>query len=68
VTFNVLYHSINIIRVIESRTTRSDVARSTVRERRGKSRFHVGKPETKRPRGRLRLRWEYDIKIDLQVV
>jgi len=28
----------------------------------------VGKPEGKRPLGRLRLRWEDNIKIDLQEV
>jgi len=28
----------------------------------------VGKPEGKRPLGRIRLRWEDNIKIDLQVV
>ena len=28
----------------------------------------VGKPEGKRPLGRLRRRWEYNIKMDLQEV
>jgi hypothetical protein len=31
-------------------------------------RFLVGKPEGKRPMGRPRLRWEDDIKMDLQEV
>jgi hypothetical protein len=35
-------------------------------ERRGVYRVLVGKSEGKRPLGRPRLRWEYNIKIDLQ--
>jgi hypothetical protein len=34
-------------------------------ERRGAYRGLVGKPERKRPLGRLRLRWEDNIKMDL---
>ena len=37
-------------------------------ERRGVYRVLVGKSEGKRPFGRTRLRWEYNIKIDLQEV
>ena len=37
-------------------------------ERRGVYRVLVGKPERKRPLGRPRLRWEVNIKIDLQEV
>ena len=37
-------------------------------ERRGVYRVLVGKPEGKRPLGRLRRRWEGDIKMDLQEV
>jgi hypothetical protein len=37
-------------------------------ERRGVYRVLVGKPEGKRPVGRPRRRWEYNIKIDLQEV
>jgi hypothetical protein len=36
--------------------------------RRGVYRVLVGKPERKRSRGRPRHRWEYNIKMDLQVV
>ena len=36
--------------------------------RRGVYRVLVGKPEGKRPLGRLRLRWEANIKMDLQEV
>jgi len=38
------------------------------RERRGVYRVLVGKPEGKRPLGRHRRRWEYNIKMDLQEV
>jgi hypothetical protein len=37
-------------------------------KRRGVYRGSVGKPEGKRPLGRLRLRWSYNIKMDLQAV
>ena len=37
-------------------------------EDRGVQRVLVGKPEGKRPLGRPRHRWEYNIKIDLQEV
>jgi len=37
-------------------------------ERRGVYRLLVGKPEGKRPLGRLRHRWEDNIKLDLQEV
>ena len=45
-------------------------ARHVVRkvERKGIYRVMVGKPEEKRPLGRRRLRWEDDIKMDLQEV
>ena len=37
-------------------------------ERRGLYRVLVGKPEGKRPLGRLRRRWENTIKMDIQEV
>jgi hypothetical protein len=37
-------------------------------EERGVHRVFVGKPEGKRPLGRLRRRWEDNIKMDLQDV
>jgi len=37
-------------------------------ERRGVYRVLVGKPEVRRPLGRQRLRWEDNIKMDLQEV
>jgi hypothetical protein len=41
---------------------------STYFERRGAHRTLVGKPEGRRPLGRLRRRWEDNIKIDLREV
>ena len=65
---NDLYCSPNIVRVIKSRRIRwvGHVAR--MGERRCVCRVVVGKPEGKRPLGRLRRRWEENIKIDLQEV
>jgi len=66
--FNDLYCSPNIVRVIKSRRMRwaGHVARmwwgGVV------CRVLVGKPEGKRPPGRLRRRWEDSIKTDLQEV
>jgi hypothetical protein len=37
-------------------------------EGRGVYRFVVGKPEGKRPLGRLRRRWENNVRMDLQEV
>ena len=39
-----------------------------MRERRGLYRVLVGKPEGKRPLGRPRRRWEYNIKMDFHDV
>ena len=41
---------------------------STYGEIRGVYRILVGKPEGKRPLGRLRRRWEDNVKVDLQEV
>ena len=56
------------MRLIKSRRMRWEghVARMGVR--RGVYRVLVGKPEGKRPLGRPRLRWEANIKMDLQEV
>ena len=65
---NDLYCSPNIVRVIKSSRMRwvGHVAR--MGESKGVFRVLVGKPEGKRPLGRPRLRWEDNIKIDLQEV
>ena len=59
-----LYASPNIIRVIKSRRLRwaGHVARMT--ERRGAGRVLMRKFGRRRPLGRHRRRWEYNIKMD----
>jgi len=65
---NDLYSSPNIVRVIKSRrmSWAGHVARMV--EERGVYRVLVGKPEGRRPLGRPRRRWVYNIRIDLQEV
>ena len=65
---NDLYSSPNIFRVIKSRRMRWVGHVMRMGERRGIYKVLVGKPEGKRPLGRLRRRWEDNIKMDLQVV
>jgi hypothetical protein len=63
---NDLHSSPNIVRVIKSRRMRwvGHVAR--MGEERGMYRVLVGKPKGKRPLGRPRRRWVYNIRMDLQ--
>jgi hypothetical protein len=63
-----LYSLPNIMRGVKSRRMRwaGHVARMV--EGRGVYRVLVGKPEGKRPLGRPRRRWQYNIKMDLQEV
>jgi hypothetical protein len=63
-----LYSSLNIVRVIKSRRMWwvGHVAR--MGEGRGVHRVLVGRPESKRPLGRPRRRWEDNIKIDLREI
>jgi len=63
---NDLYCSPNIVRVIKSRRMRWAGHVERMGERRGAYRVFVGKPEGKRPLERPRLRWEDNIKMDLQ--
>jgi hypothetical protein len=65
---NDLYSLPIIVRVVKSRRMRwaGHVARRG--KGRGVHRVLVGKPEERRPLGRPRLRWEDNIKMDLQEV
>jgi len=65
---NDLYSSPSIVWVIKSRRMRWAAYVAHMRERIGVYRVLVGKPEGKRPLGRPRSRWEYNIKMDLQEV
>ena len=65
---NDLYSSPNIVRVIKSRKMRRDGHVTRMGEDRVVYRVLVGKPEGKRPLGRLRRRWVDNIRTDLQEV
>jgi hypothetical protein len=62
---NDLYSS---VRVIQSRRMRWAGHVARMGEGRGAYRILVGRPEGRRPLGRPRSRWEYNIKMDLQNV
>jgi len=61
-----LYPSPNIVRVIKSSRMRWAVHVARMGERRGVYKALVGKSEGNRPLGRLRRRWEDNIKMDLK--
>jgi hypothetical protein len=61
-----LYSSPNIVRMIKSRRTRWAGHVARMGEMRGVYRVLIGSPEGKRPLGRLRRRWEDNIKLDLR--
>ena len=63
-----LYSLPNIVRVVKSRIMRLEGHVVRMGEGRGVHRVLVGKPEGKRPLGRPRPRWEYNIKTDFQEV
>jgi len=63
-----LYSLPNIVRVVKSRRMRWAGHVARMGEGRVVHRVLVGKPEGKRPLGRLRPRWEDNIKIDLREV
>jgi hypothetical protein len=61
-----LYSSPNTVRVIKSRRMRWVGYVACMGEGRGVHRVLVGRPEEKRRLGRLRHRWEDNIKMDLR--
>jgi len=65
---NDLYSLPNIFPVVKSRRIRWAGHVARMGEDRGVRRVLVGKPEGKRPLGRLRRRWEDNIKMDLKEV
>jgi len=65
---NDLYCSSNIVWVIKLRSLRCAGHVAHMVEGRRVHRVLVGKPEGKRPLGRPRNRWEYNIKMNLQEV
>jgi len=65
---NDLYSSPNIVRVIKSRRMRRAGHVARMVEERGAYRVLAGKPEGRRPLGRLRRRWVDNIRMDLQEV
>jgi len=60
-----LYSSPNIVRVIKSRRMRLERHVARMEGSISVYRFLVGKPEGKRPLGKTRHRWKYNIKMDL---
>ena len=65
---DLLYLSPNVVRVIKSRRLRW--AGHVTRMEEGRSAFKIvtGEPTGKRPLGRPRRRWEYNIRMDLQEI
>jgi hypothetical protein len=63
---NDLYCSPNFIQVIKSRQMRLAGHVARMGERRGTYRVLVAKPEERTPIGRIRRRWEDNIKMNLQ--
>jgi hypothetical protein len=61
-----LYYSSDIIRVIKPKRLRWAGHVASMGDRRVAYRVLLGKPEVRRPLGRLRLRWEDNIKMDLR--
>jgi len=68
ILLNDLYSLPNIVRVVKSRRMRWAGHVGVCVKGEGCTGFWWGKPEEKRPSGRLRRRWEDNIKMDLQEV
>ena len=65
---HVLYSSLNIIRNLKSGRLRWARHVARMEQFRNPYKVLVGKPESKRPLGRPRRRWEDNIKMDLREV
>ena len=65
---NDLYSSSDIVWIRKSRVMRWSEHVARMGEKRDVYRVLVGQPERKRPLGRSRHRWEYNIKMDIQEV
>ena len=63
-----LYSSPNIIRSLKSRRLRWPGHVARMEQSRNSYRVLMGKPEGKRPFGKIRRRWEDNIKMDLREV
>jgi hypothetical protein len=63
-----LYSSPNIIRQINSSRMKWTEHVARMREERKVYKVLVGKPEGKKPLGRPRRRWEYDIRVDTREI
>jgi hypothetical protein len=63
-----LYSSPSTIRMIKSRRMRWAGYVARMGEKRNAHRILVGKPEGRRPIGRPRRRWVYNIKMDLREI
>ena len=61
-----LYSSPNIVRNLKSRRLKWAGHVARMEQFRNANRVLVGKPESKRPLGRARRRWEDNIKIDFE--
>ena len=62
-----LYHSPNIVSVIKSRILRWAGHVARMEESRSAFKILTGKPTGKRPLGSFRLRWEDNIRMELEI-
>ena len=63
-----MYHSLNIVRVIESRRLRLAGHVARMEEGRSTSKILTGKPTGKRHLGRHRRRWEDNVRMGLKEI